>query len=158
MQFSDFFNVGSGLGDTVKIVVFRMLPRGAQIKNPFASKCFSIVAVLDCHRIPTPYDDTTDMSRLKIMLTLRGTHDHVDVDSGRHEVSFKDGKCSVVVPIHDWWTHTQDFVFHKSGADIKQHEGNIILEFTDETNRTQFHKWLLETFADAEAGYKTMYP
>jgi hypothetical protein len=33
MQFSDFFNVGSGLGDTVKIVFFRMLPRGAQIEK-----------------------------------------------------------------------------------------------------------------------------
>jgi hypothetical protein len=33
MQFSDFFNVGSGLGDTVKIVLFRMLPRGAQIEK-----------------------------------------------------------------------------------------------------------------------------
>ena len=33
MQFSDFFNAGSGLVDTVKIVVFRMLPRGAQIEK-----------------------------------------------------------------------------------------------------------------------------
>ena len=33
MQFSDFFNVGSGLTDTVKIVLFRMLPRGAQIEK-----------------------------------------------------------------------------------------------------------------------------
>lgn len=33
MQFSDFFNVGSGLVDTVKIVLFRMLPRGAQIEK-----------------------------------------------------------------------------------------------------------------------------
>jgi len=31
MQLSDFFNTVSGLGDTVKIVLFRMLPRGAQI-------------------------------------------------------------------------------------------------------------------------------
>jgi len=33
MQFSDFFNVGSDLMDTVKIVFFRMLPRGAQIQK-----------------------------------------------------------------------------------------------------------------------------
>ena len=33
MQFSDFFNVGSGLVDTVKIVLFKMLPRGAQIEK-----------------------------------------------------------------------------------------------------------------------------
>ena len=33
MQFSDFFNVGSGLVDTVKIVLFRMLPRRAQIEK-----------------------------------------------------------------------------------------------------------------------------
>ena len=33
MQFSDFFNPGGGLGDTVKIVFFRMLPRGAQIEK-----------------------------------------------------------------------------------------------------------------------------
>ena len=33
MQFSDFFNAGSGLMDTVKIVFFRMLPRGAQIEK-----------------------------------------------------------------------------------------------------------------------------
>ena len=31
MQFRDFFNAGSDLADTVKIVLFRMLPRGAQI-------------------------------------------------------------------------------------------------------------------------------
>jgi len=33
VQFTDFFNLGSGLGDTVKIVLFRMLPRGAQIEK-----------------------------------------------------------------------------------------------------------------------------
>ena len=33
MNFSDFFNVGSGLVDTVKIVFFGMLPRGAQIQK-----------------------------------------------------------------------------------------------------------------------------
>lgn len=33
MRFSDFFNLGSGLGDTVKIIFFRMLPRGAQIEK-----------------------------------------------------------------------------------------------------------------------------
>jgi hypothetical protein len=33
MQFSDFFNVGGDLLDTVKIVFFRMLPRGAQIQK-----------------------------------------------------------------------------------------------------------------------------
>ena len=33
MQFSDFFNAGTGLADTVKIVFFRMLPRGAQIEK-----------------------------------------------------------------------------------------------------------------------------
>ena len=33
MQFSDFFNVGGDLLDTVKIVFFRMLPREAQIQK-----------------------------------------------------------------------------------------------------------------------------
>ena len=33
MQFSDFFNVGGDLVDAVKIVFFRMLPRGAQIQK-----------------------------------------------------------------------------------------------------------------------------
>ena len=33
MQFRDFFNVGSGLTDSVKIVFFRMLPRSAQIEK-----------------------------------------------------------------------------------------------------------------------------
>jgi hypothetical protein len=33
MQLSDFFNAGSGLADTVKIVFFKMLPRGAQIEK-----------------------------------------------------------------------------------------------------------------------------
>jgi hypothetical protein len=33
MQLSDFFNVGGDLMDTVKIVFFRMLPRGAQIEK-----------------------------------------------------------------------------------------------------------------------------
>ena len=33
MQFSDFFNGGGGLMDTVKIVFFGMLPRGAQIQK-----------------------------------------------------------------------------------------------------------------------------
>src|SRR5580704_13038760 len=31
MQFSDFFNAGNGLADKVKIVLFKMLPRRAQI-------------------------------------------------------------------------------------------------------------------------------
>ena len=33
MNFSDFFNAGSGLVDTVKIVLFQMLPRGARIQK-----------------------------------------------------------------------------------------------------------------------------
>jgi len=33
MQFSDFFNAGNGLMDTVKTVLFRMLPRRAQIEK-----------------------------------------------------------------------------------------------------------------------------
>jgi len=33
MQLSDFFNAGSGLADTFKIVFFRMLPRRAQIEK-----------------------------------------------------------------------------------------------------------------------------
>lgn len=33
MQFSDFFHAGGDLADTVKIVFFRMLPRGAQIEK-----------------------------------------------------------------------------------------------------------------------------
>ena len=33
MQFSDFFNAGSDLMDTVKIVFFKMLPRRAQIQK-----------------------------------------------------------------------------------------------------------------------------
>ena len=33
MQFSDFFNAGSGLVDKVKMVFFKMLPRGAQIEK-----------------------------------------------------------------------------------------------------------------------------
>ncbi len=33
MQFSDFFNAGGGLADTVKVVLFRMLPRQAQIEK-----------------------------------------------------------------------------------------------------------------------------
>jgi hypothetical protein len=33
MQFSDFLSAGSGLADTMKIVLFRMLPRGAQIEK-----------------------------------------------------------------------------------------------------------------------------
>ena len=33
MQFSDFLSAGSGLADTMKMVLFRMLPRGAQIEK-----------------------------------------------------------------------------------------------------------------------------
>jgi len=33
MQLSDFFNASSGLADTVKIVLFKMLPRRAQIEK-----------------------------------------------------------------------------------------------------------------------------
>ena len=33
VRFSEFFNAGSGWGDAVKIVFFRMLPRGAQIEK-----------------------------------------------------------------------------------------------------------------------------
>jgi hypothetical protein len=33
MRFSDLFNAGGGLVDTIKMVLFRMLPRGAQIQK-----------------------------------------------------------------------------------------------------------------------------
>ena len=36
MQLSDFFNAGGDLLDTVKIVFFKMLPRGAQIQKVMA--------------------------------------------------------------------------------------------------------------------------
>src|SRR5580692_6971993 len=36
MQFSDFFNAGNGFVDTVKIVLFKMLPREAQVQKVMA--------------------------------------------------------------------------------------------------------------------------
>lgn len=91
----------------------------------------------------------------KIVLMVRGA-DTVEVAATVGGMSIKNGVFSVVVPMHDWWDHTEDFRF--AASDLLSETSGTLFDFANDASRQRFHAWLLETVQKAEHGYRTMYP
>src|ERR1017187_6934682 len=95
MQFSDFFNVGSGLGDTVKIVFFRMLPRGAQIEKVRAEinsgllKKYGKITALEIDK---------ENKTIKADLDLKGEKEGVQIRLSNYRLIQEDGKNPLLEP------------------------------------------------------------
>ena len=92
MQFSDFFNVGSGLMDTVKIVLFKMLPRGAQIQKVRAELNSG---VLKKYGKMTGLEIDKEAKTICADLELKGEKEGVRVKLSNYRLVQEDGKNPV---------------------------------------------------------------
>ena len=93
MQFSDFFNVGSGLGDTIKTVFFKMLPRGAQIEKVRAEINSGI---LNKYGKMTKLEINKENKTIKADLDLKGEKEAVQIKLSNCRHIQEDGKNPVV--------------------------------------------------------------
>ena len=95
MQFSDFFNVGSGLGDAVKIVFFRMLPRGAQIEKVRAEINSGL---LKKYGKMTKLEIDKENKTIRADLDLQGEKEGVRITFSNYRLIQEDGKNPVFEP------------------------------------------------------------
>ena len=95
MQLSDFFNVGSGLVDTVKIVFFRMLPRGAQIEKARAEINSGL---LKRYGKMTKLEIDKENKTIKVDLDLKGEKEGVRITLSNYRLIQEDGKNPVFEP------------------------------------------------------------
>jgi hypothetical protein len=95
MQFSDFFNVGSGLADTVKIVFFRMLPRGAQIEKVRAEINSGL---LKKYGKMTKLEIDKENKTINVDLDLKGEKEGVRITLSNYRLIQEDGKNPVFEP------------------------------------------------------------
>ena len=95
MQFSDFFNVGGGLMDTVKIVFFRMLPRGAQIQKVSAELNSG---VLKKYGKMTGLEIDKENRIISADLDLKGESAGIQIKLSNYRLIQEDGKNPVFDP------------------------------------------------------------
>ncbi len=95
MQFSDFFNVGGDLMDTVKIVFFRMLPKGAQIQKVMAELNSGI---LKKYGKTTRLEIDKENKTISVDLELKGEKDSVQIRLSGYRLLQEDGKNPVFEP------------------------------------------------------------
>ena len=88
MQFSDFFNVGGDLMDTVKIVFFRMLPRGAQIQKVRAEINSGF---LKKYGRMTKLDVDKESKSIRADLDLKGEKEGVRITLSNYRLIQKEG-------------------------------------------------------------------
>jgi len=92
MQFSDFFSVGGGLMDTVKIVLFKMLPRGAQIQKVRAELNSG---VLKKYGKMTGLEIDKEAKTICADLELKGDKETVRIKLSNYRLVQEDGKNPV---------------------------------------------------------------
>jgi hypothetical protein len=95
MQFSDFLNVGSGLVDTVKIVFFRMLPRGAQIEKVRAEINSGL---LKKYGKMTKLEIDKENKTVGADLDLKGEKECIQIRLSNYRLIQEDGKNPVFEP------------------------------------------------------------
>ena len=95
MQFGDFFNVGGGLGDAVKIVLFRMLPRGAQIEKVRAEINGGL---LKKYGKMTKLVIDKENKTIKADLELKGENEAVRITLSNYRLILEDDKNPVFEP------------------------------------------------------------
>ena len=92
MNFSDFFNVGSGLVDTVKIVFFGMLPRGAQIQKVRAELN---IGLLKKYGRMTVLEIDKENKTISADLDLKGEKESVRIKIANYRLIQEEGKNPV---------------------------------------------------------------
>jgi hypothetical protein len=95
MQFSDFFNAGSDLMDTVKIVLFRMLPRGAQIQKVRAELNNGL---LKKYGKMTGLEIDKANNTISVDLNLNGENESVRITLSNYRLIQEEGKNPVFEP------------------------------------------------------------
>ena len=95
MQFSDFFNVGSGLADTLKIVVFGMLPRGAQIQKVRAELNNGL---LKKYGKMTKLEIDKENKTINAIMDLKGEKESVQIKVSNYRLIQEQGKNSWFEP------------------------------------------------------------
>jgi hypothetical protein len=95
MQFADFFNAGSGLLDTAKIVLFRMLPRGAQIDKVRAEINRSL---LKKYGRLTRLEIDRQNKIIRAELSLQGEKELVWITAANYRLSAEAGQNPVSEP------------------------------------------------------------
>jgi len=92
MQFSDFINAGSGLGDMVQIVFFRMLPRGAQIEKVRAE--LNKTLLKNYGKLTRLEIDKTDKI-IRLEMDLKGEQEGIGITLSNYRLLQEDGKNPV---------------------------------------------------------------
>jgi hypothetical protein len=95
MQFSDFFNAGTGLVDTIKIVLFRMLPRGAQIEKARAEINSGL---LKRYGKMTKLEIDRENRIISADLELKGEKECIQIRLSNYRLIQEDGKNPVFEP------------------------------------------------------------
>ena len=94
MQFLDFFNnAGNGLIDTVQIVLFRMLPRGAQIEKVRTEINRSL---LKKYGQMTKLEIDKESTVININLDLKGENEDVKIKLSNYRVIQEEGKHPLI--------------------------------------------------------------
>jgi hypothetical protein len=92
MQFSDFLSAGGGLVDSVKIVFFRMLPRGAQIEKVRAEINSGL---LKKYGKVTKLEIDKENKTISADLDLNGEKESVQIRLSNYRLIQEDGKNPV---------------------------------------------------------------
>jgi hypothetical protein len=95
MHFSDFFNVGSGLVDTVKIVFFKMLPRGAQIEKVRAEINSGL---LKKYGKMTKLEVDKESKTIAVDLELKGEKEGIRIRISNYRLIQEEGKNPLFEP------------------------------------------------------------
>jgi hypothetical protein len=95
MQIADFFNAGSGLADTFKIVFFRMLPRGAQIEKVRAEMNNGL---LKRYGKMTRLEIDKENKTINADLDLKGEKESVRITLSNYRLVQEEGKNPVFEP------------------------------------------------------------
>ncbi|MEI7809472.1 MAG: hypothetical protein WCJ07_13415 [Verrucomicrobiota bacterium] len=95
MQPSDFFNAGSGLMDTVQIVFFKMLPRGAQTEKVRAEINRGLLKV---YGKMTRLEIDKDSKTISADLDLKGENEAVQIKLSNYRLIQEEGKHPIIEP------------------------------------------------------------
>jgi len=95
MQFADFFNAGGGLLDTAKIVLFKMLPRGAQLEKVRAEINRSL---LKQYGAITRLEIDRPNKIIRADLSLKGENEPVRITAANYRLSTGPGQNPVFAP------------------------------------------------------------
>ena len=124
MQFLDFFNnAGSGLIDTVQIVLFRMLPRGAQIEKVRAEINRSL---LKKYGQMTKLEIDKQSTVININLDLKGEKEIVKIKLSNYRFIQEEGKNPIIelgtIEVSREWLNALLINFVKTGVIPRQIE------------------------------------